>query len=1320
VPALIWGGDGRTVYLVIVSDTTASAASYSQQHTMDRSIESLDPTVGTNIGDENAHRSNSADLNPLKDANSQSHGKGDSELNTKGMSSTLPLSTMGAIDVNSIALEEISDDSSEESVAVRDVISNAAISHVDFDAKMGKLLEPAPVGFESITGYHTWEIRNLNEMLVEKGRFKGPEFEIGDDVFNLILVCQRRNSLVFSVYLEGHPKNERDNSRLKEAENDTVIDDNTESNTEQEGEAENSVWSFPVQFTFEAWDPENPKYFKTNHTRFRFNQRVTDWGFVQLLDPKNSIDSRFFDSNSVNITVYVRVIDDYTNVLYSDYRGYDSKKFTGYVGIENQGATCYLNSLLQSYFFTKTFRKKVYQIPTQDEIDLHKEPYSEYRRQEKSVSLALQRIFYKLQTSAVAINSLELTDSFGWTTADAFTQHDVQELNRILMDRLENKMKGTEIDGCLSNIFVGKMSSFIRCINVDYESSRTEDFWDIQLNVKGMKTIQDSFANYIELEILSGDNKYDASGYGLQDAEKGVIFESFPDVLHVQLKRYEYDFETDNMVKINDRFEFSDSIDLKPYISKNAENYDEDWEYKLHGVLVHQGDVSVGHYYAMIKPNDEDKWFKFDDDRVSRVTPNTVFEEGFGCGPPGQASRNMSREEYQTYVIKHHTSAYMLVYMRKSKLPALLADVTDVDIPPHIKQQIEYETEQDLKIKKEREEMHFYVNFRVYTDMTFRQYEGFDIGPNYDDNHYYNEDLYSEDSFPISFRLLKTDPWSTIYDTLCELLGKEKSYAEKLRLWNIYKRENRTYRAEIPIEASYKNIDEATVGDVSDALANGTSRRKYSGLERPTLLSLYLEDAANDLKYLVNHMSLVDHVVSHADFSEDTYETKLDELLKVIDSKDDNDAILEPIAGTNNILIFMKYFSPRERTIKSLSHLILPNTATVEFIENLLVSLFQLPENSPIYFGEELDFFNRNPLKPNVTLYEAEISNGDIICADVRAFHSDPDLKALNCESCYKFLESRVHFVISKLERVDEDEEDYIFIDNSAVDVQPHHTIDTWLSYNSSYMDVAKVVSEEIGAPAENIKLSFISNGNKIDLRSDYEFSKLLQNKSKQYKFYLFYEVLNIPLKQFEGMELFHVIWVGNGICKEERHDFFLPKSSSVDQVITKLQSKVDLTDAQKDDIFCWIPDNRNRIRAIPMLDDTVSSNSSLILGVFPQYKEIYTTKNKDLLLVECFQCYGSLENTHGIPFPLDVVRNELVPETLMRLRKLLGLSEKEFKCARIGICGANGVEYLDPQMNDKVELFNLFTKGNYQLVIDHPDRKLRHASLQSSITIKN
>lgn len=34
-----------------------------------------------------------------------------------------------------------------------------------------------------------------------------------------------------------------------------------------------------------------------------------------------------------------------------------------------------------------------------------------------------------------------MTKSFGWKSLDSFLQHDVQELNRILQDKLDTKMK---------------------------------------------------------------------------------------------------------------------------------------------------------------------------------------------------------------------------------------------------------------------------------------------------------------------------------------------------------------------------------------------------------------------------------------------------------------------------------------------------------------------------------------------------------------------------------------------------------------------------------------------------------------------------------------------------------------------------------------------------------------------------------------------------------------------------------------------------------------------------------------------------------------
>ena len=54
-----------------------------------------------------------------------------------------------------------------------------------------------------------------------------------------------------------------------------------------------------------------------------------------------------------------------------------------------------------------------------------------------------------------------------------------------------------------------------------------------------------------QVEKMEGDNQYRAEQHGKQDAVKGTRFLSFPDVLQLQLKRFEYDPYQDQMVKVS-------------------------------------------------------------------------------------------------------------------------------------------------------------------------------------------------------------------------------------------------------------------------------------------------------------------------------------------------------------------------------------------------------------------------------------------------------------------------------------------------------------------------------------------------------------------------------------------------------------------------------------------------------------------------------------------------------------------------------------------------------------------------------------------------
>lgn len=120
-----------------------------------------------------------------------------------------------------------------------------------------------------------------------------------------------------------------------------------------------------VQFGLVLWNTDNPEIFQHHTAHHRFTKEEGDWGFTRFVEHRklwtvpweHSSGACIADGYKANMTAYVRIVKDETGVLWHNFTNYDSKKETGYVGLKNQGATCYLNSLIQSLYFTNAFRK---------------------------------------------------------------------------------------------------------------------------------------------------------------------------------------------------------------------------------------------------------------------------------------------------------------------------------------------------------------------------------------------------------------------------------------------------------------------------------------------------------------------------------------------------------------------------------------------------------------------------------------------------------------------------------------------------------------------------------------------------------------------------------------------------------------------------------------------------------------------------------------------------------------------------------------------------------------------------------------------------
>ncbi|KPA86091.1 putative ubiquitin hydrolase [Leptomonas pyrrhocoris] len=376
-----------------------------------------------------------------------------------------------------------------------------------------------------------------------------------------------------------------------------------------------------------------------------------------------------------------------------------------YNGLLNQGATCYLNSLLQALFHISAFRSTIYHMPTREEAEGKGNGDASGT---KSIPYALQRLFCHLQMSTKAVGTRELTESFGWGSADSFIQHDVHELTRVLLDNLEEKLTALRAemghsnpkDNAIHQLFTGSLESYVKVEDANYFGSREEPFYDLQLVVKNKQNIYSSFDAFFQVEVLDGKNKYCLESNGKKEyhrAEKGVRFKTIPPILLLHLARFDYDIQRGE-TKIFTRWEYYNTLDLSYYMPEAPR---EDTQYTLCSVLVHSGsNTGFGHYFCFLMCSGS--WYKFNDETVAPAKLKEVFGDNFGG----------FRLNYWGSEIPNTANAYMLVYIRTSQLTSILRPISASDVPQHVVEQLERERiEQERRVKEQAED---YLYGRVH------------------------------------------------------------------------------------------------------------------------------------------------------------------------------------------------------------------------------------------------------------------------------------------------------------------------------------------------------------------------------------------------------------------------------------------------------------------------------------------------------------------------------------------------------------------------------------------------------------------------------
>jgi len=739
-----------------------------------------------------------------------------------------------------------------------------------------------------------------------------------------------------------------------------------------------------------------------------------------------------------------------------------------------------------------------------------------------------------------------------------------------------------------------------------------------------------SFDAYTAVETLAGANQYKHDDHGLQDARKGVLFDSFPPVLQLQLKRFEYDFARDTMVKvgaawgvggrwwrsarararahtlpspppqINDRYEFPEELDLDAgagkYLSKAADRSVRNL-YRLHSVLVHSGGVHGGHYYAFTRP-DGSRWLRFDDERVTREDAAAAVADQYGGSGNGGHGGGGVR-------VAKFSNAYMLVYVRASDWDTIMAPVAETDVHVHVRDRLRAEVADKERRRREKAEAHLHTVVRAATDA--------DVAASLAGGRHF--DLVDHDALPAAgcVRVRKKAPVAEAKAALADALGAPP---DRQRWWLWARRQNGTYR---PTRALGAADDAVPMGDIELAAAS-----------RAGALDVFVETAADG-------------------------------------------AALPSLVEGDPILLFFKRYDPEGGALTYEGHRLVPRgTRVADLAADLAPLVGPAAAAAPPELWEEIKYEPNvmvDALAPESTLGDCQLENGDVIVFQPAA--STPAAAGARHPTASAFMEWLRARRLVTFKPLDDPRSDGVSVELAADD-----------SYDTVAAAAAAAVGAKDDAGAVNgdwVRLTqhnVYAGGPKpapVRHRGAATLDALLTHCHSPSDT-LYVEALSMPLPALELLKPLRVEWLPRG-APPATHTLMLARDATVADALADLAAAVGESAAGQPlrllEIFyariykVFAPADR--------VDAINDSYWTLRAEPVPEGDAEPLAENERYLHVcHCApDAGGGAPTTHGDPFMLRVRDEETLDELKPRIRAALrqAVTDKEFGAWKFALC---------------------------------------------------
>ncbi|XP_034003650.1 ubiquitin carboxyl-terminal hydrolase 24 isoform X2 [Trematomus bernacchii] len=361
----------------------------------------------------------------------------------------------------------------------------------------------------------------------------------------------------------------------------------------------------------------------------------------------------------------------------------ESRSVSGFVGLKNGGATCYMNAVFQQLYMQPGLAEAFLSI--EEDTD----------QPEESVFYQVQSLFGHLMESKLQYYIPEnFWKIFKMWNKELYVreQQDAYEFFTSLVDQLDEHLKKMGREQIFKNTFQGIFSDQKICKDCPHRYEREETFMALNLGVTSCQSLEISLDQFVRGEVLEGSNAYYCEKCKeKRTTVKRTCIKSLPSVLCIHLMRFGFDWESGRSIKYDEQIRFPWVLNMEPYTVSGMARQDCSGEasesrgdgtsggsprkkvtisenYELVGVVVHSGQAHAGHYYSFIKDrrgSARGRWYKFNDNVVEEFDMNDETLE-YECFGGEYRPKVYDQSNPYPDVRRRYWNAYMLFYQKIS------------------------------------------------------------------------------------------------------------------------------------------------------------------------------------------------------------------------------------------------------------------------------------------------------------------------------------------------------------------------------------------------------------------------------------------------------------------------------------------------------------------------------------------------------------------------------------------------------------------------------------------------------------------------------